>query len=160
MNGWHLAEINIGRMLGPIDGPVMADFAANLDQVNALAESHPGFVWRLKGEGNNATDLQAFDDPMVVTNMSVWQDLDSLAAFAYRSDHRLIMRRRKEFFAPMEVYMALWWVPAGHEPTPQEGRLKLERLAAHGPTADAFTFRQPFPAPGAGTIKPVLEICE
>jgi len=160
MSDWHLAEINIGRMRGPIDGEVMAEFVANLDRINALAEAAPGFVWRLTGDGNNATDLQFSDDAMVIPNMSVWRDMDSLAGYVYRSDHRDVMRRRKEWFEHMEVYMALWWVPAGHLPTLAEARKRLDVLAANGPTADAFTFRTPFPAPGAETIKPVLEICE
>ncbi len=158
---WQLAQINIGRLLAPIDDPLIADFKNNLDRVNAIAEGHPGFVWRLTGDGNDATGLRISDDPLVIPNMSVWTDLDSLAAFAYRNtDHRTIMRRRKEWFAHMEVYMALWWVPAGHRPSLGEARERLDLLEREGPTADAFTFRHPFPAPGAASIKPVLEICE
>jgi hypothetical protein len=160
MTDWHLAQINIGRLLAPIDHPQIADFKNNLDRINALAESQPGFVWRLVGDGNDATSLRPFPDPDMLVNMSLWRDMDALAGFVYRSDHRDIMRRRKEFFVPVELYMALWWVPAGHLPTPMEGWDRLQTLKAQGPTADAFIFRHPFPAPGAVSINPVLEICE
>ena len=157
---WQLAEINVAKGLAAMDDPLLADFVANLDRINALADSHDGFVWRLKGEDNNALALRAFEDPDVIVNMSVWQDMDRLAAYVYRSDHREVMRRRREWFSHMEVYMALWWVPAGHEPTPQEGRERLELIARLGPTPDAFTFRQPFPAPNAQRANPILESCE
>ena len=158
--GFHLAQINIGRIVAPTDSPVLKDFMDNLDRINALAEAQPGFVWRLVGEGNDATDIQAFDDPMMLLNMSVWESLDQLAAFVYRTAHRDIMRRRREWFHPVETYMALWWVPAGHRPTPAEGIARLELLKAMGPTPEAFSFRQPFPAPGAALAPdPILDRC-
>lgn len=156
----HLAQLNIARWSRPSDAPENADFHANLDRINALAEAQPGFVWRLTGEGNNATDVVAFDDTAVITNMSVWRDMESLAAFVYRTGHREIMRRRAEWFDRMETYMVLWWVPAGHEPTVGEAKARLAHLAAHGPSPEAFTFREPFPAPGEAVIAPVLERCD
>jgi hypothetical protein len=157
---FHLAQINVGRLIGPIDSPLVAGFVANLDRINALADGQPGFVWRLTGEGNNATDIQAFDDPGIALNMSVWESLEALAAFVYRSGHRDVMRRRREWFeAPAEPYMALWWVPAGHIPTPAEGRERLETLQRLGPTPAAFSFREPFAPPGAAAIAPVLDEC-
>ncbi|CAN7355177.1 DUF3291 domain-containing protein [Phenylobacterium sp. LjRoot225] len=156
---YQLAQINIARLLAPIDAPETAEFVANLDRINALAEGSPGFVWRLIGDGDDATNLQAFDDPAIITNMSVWENLDHLAAFVYRSAHRDVMRRRKEWFSPTETYMALWWVPAGHRPSPAEGIARLKTIEALGPTADAFTFRNPFPAPDATPAYPVLDEC-
>jgi hypothetical protein len=157
---WHLAQVNIGRFRRPTDHPDNADFMGNLDRVNAIAEASPGFIWRLKGEGNDATDLRAFADPMVAINMSVWESVEALAAFAYRNmDHRSIMRRRREWFDEMQVYMVLWWIPAGALPTLDDARSKLELLERLGPTADAFTFREPFPAPDASEQKPVLDEC-
>lgn len=147
MRPWRLAQINVAKLKAPIDAPEIAAFVANLDRINALAESSPGFLWRLKGEGNDATDLAAFDDPMVITNMSVWESAEHLAAFVYRSDHGAVMRRRAEWFHEMEVFMCLWWVPAGHEPGPAEGRARLEMLQALGPTQHAFTFKERFAAP-------------
>jgi Domain of unknown function (DUF3291) len=161
MSDWHLAQINIGRFRQAPDHPDNADFMAALDHVNSLAEASQGFVWRLTGEGsNNATDIRPFDDPMMAVNMSVWESLEALAAFAYRNmDHRSVMRRRREWFEETPVYMALWWVPAGHTPTPAEGREKLELLARFGPTSKAFMFKQPFPPPGGEIASPVLDEC-
>ena len=161
MTGYHLAQINIGRLKAPMDAPETAGFANNLDRINALAEAQPGFVWRLVGEGNNATDIQAFDDPMQLLNMSVWTDIESLAAFVYRTGHRDVMRRRAEWFHKIEVFMCLWWVPVDHVPTPEEGIARLEILRRLGSTTEAFTFREPFPAPDTVVAPPaVLETCE
>ena len=144
---YQLAEINIATFRVPMSDPVNAEFIANLDRVNALAESAPGFVWRFVGEGNNALDVQAFDNPNTAINMSVWQDLDSLANFVYRNEgHREIMRRRREWFDRMEFHLALWWVPAGHLPTIAEGKARLQTLARVGSSAEAFLFNKPFPA--------------
>ena len=160
MSAWQLAEINVGRLVAPYDSAPLAEFVASLADINALADAQPGFVWRLTGAGDDATDIQAFDDPLVAMNMSVWESLEALAAFVYRTDHRLFMRRRREWFeAPAEAYMALWWVPAGHHPTPAEGRARLEALRRDGPRPDAFSFREPFPPPGAARIDPVLDEC-
>ena len=157
---YHLAQLNVARFRVPADHPVNADFVSNLDRVNAIAESQPGFVWRLIGEGNDALDLKAFDDPNVAVNMSVWTDLESLAAFAYRNeDHRAIMRRRREWFEQMEFHLVLWWVAAGCRPTMDEAKIRLDLLRRKGPTADAFTFKEPFPAPGESDIGPVLDEC-
>ncbi|MCI3132210.1 DUF3291 domain-containing protein [Phenylobacterium aquaticum] len=151
MSGFHLAQINIGTLKAPVDAPETAEFVANLGVINALAESQPGFIWRLTGDGDDATDIQPFENPLMAVNMSVWTDTESLAAFVYRTAHRDIMRRRREWFESMELYMCLWWVPIGHEPTPEEGIARLEILRRRGPSPEAFTFREPFPAPDVAT---------
>jgi hypothetical protein len=158
---FHLAQINIGRLAAPLDAPALKDFVDNLDRVNALAEGSPGFVWRLTGEGNSATDIHAFDDPMMLMNMSVWTDLASLGAYVYRSDHIGIMRRRREFFeTPTQPILALWWIPAGTIPVPAEGIDRLEHLRRHGPSPFAFSFRQPCPPRlDADPVIPVLDEC-
>ncbi|PIB93315.1 DUF3291 domain-containing protein [Caulobacter sp. FWC2] len=156
---FHLAEVNVGRLRAPIDHPTIKDFADNLDRINALAEASPRFVWRLKGDGNNATDLAIDGDPLFIPNLSVWEDIPSLGAFVYRSGHIEIMRRRKEWFEPMDTYMALWWIPVGHEPTVEEALEKLALIAAHGPTPAAFTFKSPFPAPTGEPEEPELDEC-
>ena len=156
----HLAQINIARFRLPADHPINAEFINNLDRVNAIAETQPGFVWRLIGEGNDALDLKAFDDQNVAINMSVWTDLESLAAFAYRNeDHRAIMRRRREWFEKIEFHLVLWWIDAGHLPTIDEAKARFEMLRLTGPTEGAFTFKEPFPAPGESDISPVLDEC-
>ncbi len=145
---WRLAQVNIARFRKPADDPANADFVGNLERINALAESAPGFIWRLKGEGAGAVDIHAFDDPLVAINLSVWTDVDALAAFAYRNpEHRAFLRRREEWFEAVDPYLALWWIIDGHTPAPAEARARLEHLAAHGPTPHAFTFKSLFPTP-------------
>ena len=142
---YHLAQLNIAQFRLPQEHPVNADFVANLDRVNAIAESQQGFVWRLVGDGNDATDIQAFDDPNILVNLSVWTDIESLAAFAYRnSAHKEIMRRRNEWFDKMEFYLVLWWIEEGHIPTLTEAKERLNLLEADGPSEKAFTFKQSF----------------
>jgi hypothetical protein len=157
---WRLAQVNIAKFRKPAEHPDNADFMNNLERVNGLAEASPGFVWRLQGEGAGATDIKAFDDPLVAVNMTVWESVEALAAFAYRNmEHRGIMRRRREWFEETPVYMALWWIPAGTLPTLDDAKAKLEMLERLGPTPEAFTFKQPFPPPGAAAQAPVLDEC-
>ena len=161
MSGYHLAQINVGRFIHLREDAANADFMAALDPVNAHADAAPGFVWRLVGDGNDATDLVPDEsDPQLLPNMSVWRDVDALASFVYRNaDHLSFMRRRKEWFEKIEIFQALWWVPAGHIPSVAEGMAKVARLAQYGPTAEAFTFRQPFAAPDGMPAMPVLDEC-
>jgi hypothetical protein len=145
---YELAQLNIGVIRGPMDSPVMAQFAANLERINALADSSPGFVWRLQTEDGDATALRPYEDDRTLVNMSVWQDIQSLSAYVYRSGHVEIMRRRREWFERMEqAFLVLWWVAKGHRPTVAEAIAKLQVLRSLGPTAEAFTFRQPFASP-------------
>jgi len=146
--GWHLAEINIGKMTGSdINDPVMKDFVDQLDEVNVLAEQSKGFVWRLKSENNNATEIKAYDDPQMIINMSVWKSIEELEAFVYNGRHVEVMRRRKEWFHKMKFYMVLWYIPAGTIPTIDDAKKRLEHLEQNGPTAFAFDFKKRFPAP-------------
>lgn len=146
--GWHIAQINIASFREARASPVNADFEAALDEVNALAEAAPGFVWRMIGEGENA-DGSLFGDPRLTINMTVWESIDHLAGFAYRNlTHRAVMRRRKDWFVELPAYLALWWIPAGRTPALAEGKAKLDLIARLGPTAEAFDFRTAFPPPG------------
>ena len=146
--GWHLAQINIGRLVAPHGDPRVQPFFDSLDRVNALAEESPGFVWRLKGEGNNATDLQPTADPLLIPNMSVWKDAESLFQYVYRSAHTEVMIRRREFFERFEgAFQALWWIAADAVPTVNDGLSRLWHIDRFGPTAHAFTFKKRFPPP-------------
>lgn len=145
---YHLAQINIGRLVAPVGDPLVQEFVDNLNPINALADGSPGFVWRLQTEEGNATDVQAFDDPTILVNMSVWEDVESLRAYVYKSDHVNFVRRRKEWFDLFKgVYTVMWWVPAGHIPTTEEAKEKLALLEKHGDSAEAFSFKRPFPPP-------------
>lgn len=149
MSAYQLAQLNIASMKYPLDSPGMADFVNNLEHINALADSTPGFVWRLQTEEGDATSLKPLGDQTLV-NMSVWKDVESLSNYVYRSAHVEIMKRRKEWFDRIrEAHVVLWWVRAGHRPDVNEAITRLELLRSKGPTPDAFTFRHAFPPPDA-----------
>jgi hypothetical protein len=150
MTAVHLAQLNVGRLVAPLDDPAIDDFRDNLAHVNALGEAAPGFVWRLVGadEGTGATDLRwpdAPDDERFITNLTVWTDVDALRAFAHRGEHAAFFRRRREWFEPMADHLVLWWVPAGHRPSLTEASERLRILRTHGPGPEAFTLRAAFP---------------
>jgi hypothetical protein len=148
VSGYQLAQLNIGRIRAPLESPQLAGFVAALEPVNARADAAPGFVWRLQTEDGDATAIRAFDDDMLLVNMSVWESLEALSDFVYRSDHRAVMVQRRQWFDRMdEAFIVLWWVPVGHRPTVEEAKDRLVHLRRHGPTPEAFTFRSSFPAP-------------
>ena len=150
MTNYRLAQVNIGRVLAPVDSPELSGFVSRLADINALADSAPGFVWRLQTEDGDATAYRPYDDDRILVNMSVWESLESLSQFVYRSAHTEVMGQRRQWFEKMTgAFLTLWWVPAGHRPTIEEAKERLAHLREHGPTAHAFTFRQPFPAPSS-----------
>lgn len=145
MNETHLAQINIARAQAAMDTDLMSGFADRLDEINALADDASGFVWRLQTENGDATSLQVFDDPLLLINMSVWTSVDALKHFVYQSLHVDLIRDRDAWFNKMlNAHQALWWIPAGHTPSIQEGKDKLLHLQEHGPSKVAFTFAKPF----------------
>jgi len=154
MTGFHVAQMNVGHTLYPMADTRMREFAENLDRINALAEASPGFVWRLKDESNNATNIKLTNDPLFIVNMSVWASVEALFDFVYRSAHTPFITRRRDWFRkPEGPIQVLWWIPAGAIPTPQEGLARLARLVAGGPTASAFSFKHRYPPPGvAGPV--------
>jgi len=141
--GWEIAQLNVGRALAPMDHAVMADFMARLDEINALAERSPGFVWRLQGASGNNTDLKVDgSDPLFIVNLSVWASLEELHAFTYRSDHRTVFARRYDWFERREgPNTVIWWQPAGTIPGTTDALRRLHLLEAQGPTPEAFTFK-------------------
>ena len=151
-SAFHLAQFNAARIRGPLTDEVMAGFVAGLDTINALADAAPGFVWRLaEGPEDDATTVRPLGPDVIVT-MSVWDSVESLRAFSYQSHHLDYLRRRREWFLPPDLpaSLVLWWIPAGHRPTVEEACERLDRVAA-GPSPQAFTFRQTFPAPELST---------
>jgi len=143
---WHLAQLNIAQAVDDMASEVMAGFVARLDEINALADAAPGFIWRLQTEEGDATSIQAFDDPSLLANMSVWADLESLKSYVYKSAHVELIRDRDAWFSKLvSAHQVLWWVPAGEIPTVAEARARLEHLQEHGPSGSAFTFAKPFP---------------
>jgi hypothetical protein len=141
----HLAQLNVGRLRAPLDDPAIDGFRTNLEAVNALAEASPGFVWRLQDEGGDATGIKLFDDDLEIINLTVWESIDALADFTYRSGHVDFLRQRRQWFEAMgQPILCLWWIPEGTVPSPHDAIARLEHLRAHGPTPTAFTFRQRF----------------
>ena len=145
MNHYHLAQINIAKAQGSKDSKVMKGFVDRLDEINSLADKAPGFIWRLQTEEGDATSIQEFDDPSLIVNMSVWEDIETLNKFVYRSLHVELIRDRDAWFNKIiNAHQALWWIPVGHIPSLSEGKEKLECLQLEGPSIEAFTFSKPF----------------
>lgn len=152
MTGFHLAQVNVGRMVAPLDSPALADFVAQLPEINALADRSPGFVWRMVDDkGEDATGFRPDEnDDMILINCSVWETTEALRTFTYHTDHlRVLSRRREWFHRTAEAHQALWWIPVGHRPSIAEAMERVATLREHGPGPVAFTFRNPYPAPDA-----------
>ena len=152
---YQLAQANIARMRAPLESAVMEGFRSQLERINAVADASPGFVWRLQSDEGDATAIRAFDDPLMLVNVSVWESLEALHAYVYKSDHVGPLRGRRAWFEPLtgQASLALWWIPGGHTPTVAEAVERLGLLCARGPTADAFSFREPFPPPGTRVFR-------
>jgi hypothetical protein len=147
MTNVHLAEVNIGRVKAPLDDRSMAGFVTRLSEINALADASEGFVWRLQGAEGNATYLRPFDDDRILVNLSVWESVEHLRAYTYSGAHAELLRQRHDWFAQFDgLSLALWWIQAGHVPTVEEAKARLDHLTVYGPTPFAFTFKKPFPA--------------
>jgi GNAT superfamily N-acetyltransferase len=142
----HLAQLNVATLRHPIDHPQIADFAEGLPVVNGAGEDAPGYVWRLQSDTGNATDIRVFDDPLVIVNLTVWESLEALKAFAYRGIHREFFRRRVEWFVEGSTRTALWWLRAGSLPTADDARRRLEFLDLFGPSPYAWAMGQNYPA--------------
>lgn len=139
----HFAQLNIARMRGPsVEAPVMAGFVAQLDAINALAERSPGFVWRLQDEAGNATSIPLYDDERIIINLSVWESVEALLAFAYQSAHAEVLRNRHQWFERLEQpAVVVWPVAPGHRPPLAEAKQRLTRLQTQGATEQAFDFK-------------------
>jgi hypothetical protein len=151
---YHLAQVNIATLRAPLHDPQMADFVAQIQHVNAIADADPGFVWRLRSEGaDDATSIRAFDDDRILITLTVWTSLEALSDYVYRGAHAGVMRDRRQWFEKSEQpILALWWTPAGQHPTVEEAKERLEHLRQYGSTPHAFSFRQAFPRPEAELV--------
>ncbi len=142
----QLAQLNIAEAIAAIDDPIMSDFVDNTERINALAEVHPGFIWRLKGEdSDDSYSIQAFDSEYMLVNMSVWKDRESMFDYVYNSGHVEIFKRRKEWFRKMpKMHMVLWYIEDGHIPTLEEGKERLLHLQNNGESEYAFSFKSKY----------------
>ncbi len=150
---YHLAQVNIGRIRAPLDDPIMAGFVARLDEINALADSSPGFVWRLQTEDGNAIAVHVYEDDRILLNLSVWESVETLHDYVYRSSHAQPLRERLQWFEkPDQPIVAMWWIPAGQLPTPEEAKQRLDHLRTHGPAEYAFNFKTRFAQPSSPPV--------
>ncbi len=148
ISSYVLAEFNVAIMREPLDSPKLAGFASQIDRLNALADTAPGFIWRLQDDGGDATAMRPFGEHLLI-NMSVWKNVQSLRDYVYGAAHVSLMRRRRQWFEQMqERSFVLWWIPAKHRPTLSEAVERLEALRTQGPTDGAFSFRRAFSPPG------------
>jgi hypothetical protein len=142
----HLAELNIGRLLAPTDDPRVADFMNNLDRINGLGKRMPGFVWMSEGSGEPGTgntENSIGDDPLLVFNLTVWEDVPSLQDFVYKTLHAKFIDRKAEWFEVLgEQHFVMWWVEEGHRPTRDEALARLNDLRENGPSDRAFGWDQ------------------
>jgi Domain of unknown function (DUF3291) len=146
MTNYHIAQVNLGRIRAPLDDARMVGFMSRLDEINALADRSPGFVWRLQTNEGNATYFRPYpEDDQILLNMSVWESIGVLKDYVYRTAHAELLKHRHEWFENFSgAYMALWWVPVDHIPGIDEAKKRIAHLNAHGPTQFAFTFKQTF----------------
>jgi len=145
---YQLAQLNVAKMLEPLDSPALAGFVEALEPINALADASSGFVWRLKEDEDESVANQSPEDDMLLVNLSVWESIDSLRNFVYQSAHAPVMRKKRGWFEKHRApNIVLWWVPAGHQPSVEEAFARLKTLQADGPSSQAFTFANCFPAP-------------
>jgi uncharacterized protein DUF3291 len=150
----QIAQVNIALPVAPLDSAELAGFVAELEPLNALADSAPGFVWRMQTEDGDATAVRGFGDDRLIVNMTVWESVEALGTFVYAGHHRDVMVRRREWFARMrEAFQVMWWVPDGTRPSVADAEERLDHLRAHGPSPYAFTFRAPFPAPDGAPVR-------
>jgi heme-degrading monooxygenase HmoA len=153
-SAYQLAQFNIGRLRALIDDPLIAGFVAKLEEINALAEASPGFVWRLKTAEGDATSLRPYGDERIAINLSVWETSEDLRAYVYKSAHADVLRQRKSWFERFDgMYYALWWVPRGHLPPIEEAMERLDHLRNNGPSERAFSFTALWSAPKSARLE-------
>ncbi|WP_346882480.1 DUF3291 domain-containing protein [uncultured Algibacter sp.] len=144
MQRYHLAQVNIAKGLGALNDPIMKDFIDNVAQINTIADTSDGFIWRLKDEDKDEA-LQIFKDDLLIINMSVWSDVESLFKYVYKSGHIEVLKRKKEWFKKnIANHMAFWYIPKGNIPTFNDAKIRLDYLNLHGETPYAFTFKSKF----------------
>jgi|SoiMethySBSTD1v2_1073268.scaffolds.fasta_scaffold02302_22 hypothetical protein len=138
----QLAQFNIARVRYPLDDPRMTEFVENVERVHRLAEKIPGFVWRLQDESGHAMNIRVYDDPTILPNLTVWENVEALERFVWQTLHRRFYARREEWFEPIKTTLVFWWIPVGHRPEMSEGVARLDYLIANGPSDYAFGWKE------------------
>lgn len=148
---FHLAQANVAYSLWPSSDPRMAPYLARLDEMNTLADVSPGFVWRYRTDSRDPNQRE-FSDPLVLFNMSVWESVEALHAYTYRTAHAQVYAGRKQWFVDQKAVvgghaLAMWWIPAGELPTVAEAKVRMDAIVRDGPSESAFHFKKTFPPP-------------
>jgi hypothetical protein len=145
---YYLAQINIAKLIEPIDSPLLEDFVGDLDRINKIAEESKGFIWRLEDESGNALNVNPLNDPTLIVNMSVWETVEDLKKFVYYSGHIEVFIKRAKWFEKMNTpHMALWWVRKDELPSAEDAKNKLLELENHGESQSSFSFKKLFEMP-------------
>lgn len=148
MSQYHLAQLNIANAKASMDSSVMEGFVSRLDEIHALSDSADGFIWRWESGSADSSVVEVFGDPLLLVNLSLWESVETLKHFVYKTVHIELIRDREAWFDKMpEMHQAVWWVPAGHIPSVAEAKQKLDLLRREGPTDSAFSMSKPFPMP-------------
>src|SRR6476661_5996646 len=134
----QLAQFNIARIKYPLDDPRMREFVDNVERVNRLAEKIEGFIWRLQDESGHAMNMLVYDDPHVLPNLTVWENVEALERFVWKTAHKRFYERRAAWFEQPDPTLVMWWIPVGARPSMKEGVARLDYLRVHGPTDYAF----------------------
>ena len=151
----QLAEANLAWMRYPLEDPRMATMRGEIDRINALGDSSPGFIWRFRTAEGDATDVRVLDDPRVLFNLTIWRSVDDLRRYVYRTEHAAFLRRRHDWFLPPpKPPLAMWWMPVGTRPTVDEAMARLEQLWREGPSSEAFPLTQPYAPDGTRATTP------
>ena len=61
--------------------------------------------------------------------MSVWETAEQLEHFVWNTVHKRFYQKKGNWFEPMQTpHFVMWWIAAGHIPTPQEALARLDHL--------------------------------
>lgn len=148
MSRYHLAQLNIANAVASMDSPEMAGFVARLDEIHELSDNADGFIWRWESGSVDSSVVDIFGDPRLLVNLSLWESVESLKHFVYKTVHVELIRDREAWFDKMpEMHQVVWWVPEGHIPSVTEAKQKLDTLRADGPSEAGFSMARPYPMP-------------
>ncbi|MBS1722025.1 MAG: DUF3291 domain-containing protein [Armatimonadetes bacterium] len=154
-----LAFMTYGHLKADFGHPDVQGFVDRVPSVYGAADAMEGFI------GRSERSLENFQHSWgeIVTpkcwggettlrsaaTLSLWDDIESVAAFAYHGAHGDAMKLRTEWFIhnglPEHVG---WWVEEGDPVNWQMAADRMDHLHDHGSTAHAFNLRSPFDGDG------------
>ena len=161
---YKLAFMTVGILREPVGHEQVQGFVDRVPPVYQSADASDGFHARsIRDMGTYlhswgdvklpACYPQSMPDKRIAVTLSLWMDLESVAAFSYHGPHGEALSKRKDWFDKLNLpgYVA-WWVGADHAIDWAEGCNRLDRLHRDGPTALAFNFAKPFDCEGTPCV--------